>query len=138
MSYTSNDYYNTSDNDSRRKQGYGASKVDERGSRTEAGRNAMSHFNNAAKEVGRAAEEFDSGGGRQAVEGVGNPLAQRNEGEGDRVNPFLKPAQMLAGATQEGLKGIPGAIFEFATEQYEAHKHHGQGHSGSTSNRDQY
>lgn len=71
----------------------------------------MNHFNNAAEEVGRAAAEFNSGGGRNAVESVGNPLANRQENEGEHTNPFLKPAQMLAEATQEGFKGIPGAIF---------------------------
>jgi hypothetical protein len=70
----------------------------------------MNHFNSAAEGFGRATAEFNSGGGLNAVESVGNPLANRNENEGEHVNPFLKPAQMLAEATQEGLKGLPGAI----------------------------
>ncbi|CAE6349222.1 unnamed protein product [Rhizoctonia solani] len=124
MSYPYNNDSNSSDNEIRRNNGYDASEADARGLHTEAGRNAMNHFNNAAEGVGRATAEFNSGGGRDAVESVGNPLANRNEGEGERTNPFLRPAQMLAEATQEGLKGIPGAIFEFATGQYEAHKVH--------------
>ncbi|KAH7345673.1 hypothetical protein B0J17DRAFT_640750 [Rhizoctonia solani] len=145
MSYASNNDYNSGDYDSRRNNGYDASEADARGLHTEAGRNSMNHFNNAAEGIGRAAAEFNSGGGREAVESVGNPLANRNEGEGEKTNPFLRPAQMLAEATQEGLKGIPGAIFvrgqffrsyirfdawacqEFATGQYEAHKVHPEG-----------
>ncbi|KAG8732722.1 hypothetical protein FRC11_011381 [Ceratobasidium sp. 423] len=142
MSYASNNDYSSRDNDFRRNDGYDASEADARGLHTEAGRNAMNHFDNAAEGVGRAAAEFNYGGGRNEVESVGNPLANRNEGEGEKANPFLRPAQMLAEATQEGLKGIPGAIFvrdntfrshirfnartyqEFATGQYEAHKAH--------------
>ncbi|CAE6422873.1 unnamed protein product [Rhizoctonia solani] len=124
MSYPYNNDFNSAGNEVRRNDGYDASEADARGLHTEAGRNAMNHFNNAAEGAGRAAAEFNSGGGRDAVESVGNPLANRNEGEGEQTNPFLRPAQMLAEATQEGLKGLPGAIFEFATGQYEAHKIH--------------
>ncbi|CAE6517262.1 unnamed protein product [Rhizoctonia solani] len=127
MSYASNNDDRSGDYDSRRNHGYDASEADARGLYTEAGRNSTNHFNNAAEGIGRAAAEFNSGGGRNAIESVGNPLANRNEGEGEKTNPFLRPAQMLAEATQEGLKGIPGAIFEFATGQYEAHKVHPEG-----------
>ncbi|QRW23384.1 hypothetical protein RhiXN_08420 [Rhizoctonia solani] len=130
MSYNYGNDYSSGDNDTRRNVGYDASEADARGLHTEAGRNAMNHFNNAAEGVGRAAAEFNSGGGRDAVESVGNPIANRDEGE-DKTNPFLRPAQMLAEATQEGLKGIPGAIFEFATGQYEAHKMHAEGNQRS-------
>ncbi|CAE6525311.1 unnamed protein product [Rhizoctonia solani] len=143
-SYNNRDDYNSGDSEPRRNNGYDANEADARGLHTEAGRNSMNHFNNAAEGIGRAAAEFNSGGGREAVESVGNPLANRNEGEGDKTNPFLRPAQMLAEATQEGLKGIPGAIFEFATGQYEAHKLHPKENHGqndreqSESRRDQY
>ncbi|QRV82001.1 hypothetical protein RhiJN_10016 [Ceratobasidium sp. AG-Ba] len=112
------------------------------GIRTEAGRNAQGHFNSAAEGIGRAAAAFEQGGGRQEFESVGNPIANRNENEGERANPFLKPAQELAAATQEGLKGLPGAIFEFATGQYEAHKMHPEGnrfgHNQERERRDEY
>ncbi|CAE6380955.1 unnamed protein product [Rhizoctonia solani] len=141
MSYNYNSDFNSGDNDMRRDNGYDGSEADARGLHTEAGINAMGHFNNAAEGVGRAAAEFNSGGGRDAVESVGNPIANRNEGE-DKTNPFLRPAQILAEATQEGLKGIPGAIFEFATGQYEAHKVHPAGNQRdqeqSEPRRDQY
>ncbi|CAE6460770.1 unnamed protein product [Rhizoctonia solani] len=141
MSYNYSNDNDSGDNDIRRNTGYSADEADARGLHTEAGRNAMNHFNNAADGLGRAAAEFNSGGGRDAVESVGNPIANRNEGE-DKTNPFLRPAQMLAEATQEGLKGIPGAIFEFATGQYEAHKVHPEGNQRdqqqSESRRDQY
>ncbi|KAJ1302098.1 hypothetical protein OPQ81_000929 [Rhizoctonia solani] len=127
MSYPYNEY-NSGDNELRGNDGYDAREADARGIRTEAGRNALNHFNNAAQDIGRATAEFNSGGGREAVESVGNPIANRNEGEGEKTNPFLRPAQLLAEATQEGLKGLPGAILEFATGQYEAHKVHPEGH----------
>ncbi|KAG8679932.1 hypothetical protein FRC08_016647 [Ceratobasidium sp. 394] len=98
---------------------------------TEAGRNSQGHFNSAAEGVGRAAAAFEEGGGREAFESVGNPMGNRNENEGERVNPFLRPAQELAAATQEGVKGLPGAILEFATEQFEAHKHRAGGNQSS-------
>ncbi|CAE6479470.1 unnamed protein product [Rhizoctonia solani] len=142
MSYSYNNDYNSGANEPRRNDRYDANEADARGLHTEAGRNAMNHFNNAAEGVGRAAAEFNSGGGRDAFESVGNPLANRSEGEGEKTNPFLRPAQMLAEATQEGLKGIPGAIFEFATGQYEAHKAHPEGNQRSQeqseSRRDEY
>ncbi|KAG9077124.1 hypothetical protein FS749_011022 [Ceratobasidium sp. UAMH 11750] len=147
MSYASNNNYGSEGNEYRRNQesssGYGSGRR-EYGSneynserreygdnnddmRTEAGRNSQGHFNSAAEGVGRAAAAFEEGGGREAFESVGNPMANRNENEGERVNPFLRPAQELAAATQEGVKGLPGAILEFATEQFEAHKHRAGG-----------
>jgi hypothetical protein len=98
--YSSNEYGSE-------RRGYG---TNDAGLHTEAGRNAQGHFNSAAEGVGRAAAEFDQGGGREAFESVGNPIANRNEGQGEHVNPFLKPAQELAAATLEGAKGLPGAI----------------------------
>lgn len=44
------------------------------------------------------------------MESVGNPMANRNENSNEHVNPFLKPAQVLAEATIEGAKGLPGAL----------------------------
>ncbi|KAF8595530.1 hypothetical protein BDV93DRAFT_611377 [Ceratobasidium sp. AG-I] len=144
MSYNNDNEYGSSGNEFRRNQefsneygsrerNYDRNESDERGLHTEAGHNAQGHFNAAAEGVGRAAAEFDSGGGRQAVESVGNPIANRNENSGEHVNPFLKPAQELAEATIEGAKGLPGALFEFATGQYEAHKVHPEGNrSGHT------
>ncbi|KAG8700789.1 hypothetical protein FRC09_005753 [Ceratobasidium sp. 395] len=158
MSYPSNEPYDLRENESRRNQdfsneygserrGHGSNEYgsgrreygdNDGGIRTEAGRNAQGHFNSAAEDIGRAAASFDQGGGREAFESVGNPAANRNENEGEHVNPFLRPAQELAAATKEGVKGLPGAIFlgvlneahllqEFATGQYEAHKVHPEG-----------
>lgn len=150
MSYNHNEY-GSGDNEFRRNQefsneygsrerNYDRNEADERGLHTEAGRNAQGHFNAAAEGVGRAAAELNYGGGRQAVESVGDPMAHRNENE--HVNPFLKPAQELAEATIEGAKGLPGAILEFATGQYEAHKMHPEGnrlaHTQQEHRRDEY
>ncbi|KAG9087638.1 hypothetical protein FRC06_002446 [Ceratobasidium sp. 370] len=104
--------------------------------RTEAGRNAQEHFGSAAEGIGRAAAAFDEGGGREAFESVGNPMGNRDQNEGEHVNPFLRPAQELAAATREGMKGLPGAILEFATEEYEAHKNRAGGNQPSH-NRDE-
>ncbi|KAG9103166.1 hypothetical protein FRC07_010070 [Ceratobasidium sp. 392] len=154
MSY--NNDYDSRDNEFRRNQdssneygsqqrGYGSNEYgserrgygdNDSGIRTEAGRNAQGHFSSAAEDIGRAAAAFDQGGGREAFESVGNPIANRNENEGEHVNPFLRPAQELAAATKEGVKGLPGAIFEFATAQYEAHKLHPEGNQ-SGHNRDE-
>ncbi|KAG8743207.1 hypothetical protein FRC10_000278 [Ceratobasidium sp. 414] len=156
MSYASNNDYGSERNEYRRNQEasneYGSGRREhgsneygsERreygdnggGIRTEVGRNAQGHFDSAAEGVGRAAAEFEQGGGREALESVGNPMANRDENEGEHVNPFLKPAQILAAATKEGVKGLPSAILEFAAEQYEARKNHRGGNQPSY-NRDE-